>query len=319
MEELGGTEIRNRSREAASGVQSELDAVWEPTDGGAATIQVVSAQVMRAAAGTSDTLAISHGQAFRETLILTPPVYRLLAGGHPDEGERTGALAQRFTINPGGAGSDAVSTAREALASLVAVERPQEMARARRLVALEHNQPKTLRLPLHKRIALFEQRWSAEAINARIDAAVSIVASRTILLMTGRDQVALWVRKDLAEDCRLLTPALSTAVLNAPARQVGFDPLITLMQVENDGSPFSRSHGRGQERELLVDLTRFRKAVAAMEAEADRNAALLALEDIAARSGMIARQRQVRRQDQYNSRTRRHDQLRQDLSSSAAS
>ena len=283
-----GAHRRSKDIQTVDGVQ--LEALWEQTTGErTATTHPLTMQVNKGVNSSLDTMTLSQGSTFSETIALNPVVYRLLAGGHGEGAERTETLAERFVLSSGQPGFEKVSVDRHALVQRIELERPVEMARAHRLLALERLKPATLRLPVSKRTALFVERWKVEDIDSRIDATVRAVPSRALLLMAGRDQVALWLgREKLTADSRLLQPDLAGSILRPVASAVAVSPVVTAKaQAQEVDLYLSISHRSGSERVLLVDLTQFRKAVQMLEAEEDRSSAIAALGEMVSRSAVL--------------------------------
>ncbi len=289
--ELTAIETRRRTREGGETDRNEIEAFWASTAddgaGAAAASKMVTVRLDPGAAGARDALTFSHDPSWRETILLTPAVYRLLAGGQLDDADGAATPRERFILGADGPTSETVSASREAVAQIVGQERPRDMIRARRLFDLERLKPASLRLPVERRVALFAERWVAEDIKGRIDAAVAGVSSRAMLLMTGRDQVALWIRPgDLVQNAsRFLQADLAPSILLPKAT-----PRKEPSTAEHDAYA-AVGHGTGPERVLLVDLARFRKTVCLMDRDEDRDIALEALRDMTLRDAVIAQER----------------------------
>ena len=291
-DELAATEVRRRSREAERGDGLTLDGLWEPASGDAAVTKAVTIRVETGTPGTPDILRIDQGTAFHESVLLSPPAYRLIAGGI----EADGAVSNdRYTVLPGGPGSDTVSLGRAELAAIVAGERPVEMARSRRLVALEQRPP-AIHLPVAERIAQFAEKWTAEIVNARVDAVVSKVASRAVMLLTGRDHVALWVRRDdlIVGPDRILGSSLAAAIVRPDGARSRPTVLVPGSNAATGDAFLKNSFGSGPERTLILDVAQIRKLVAAMQSEDAREAAVLLFDRLVHRSAAIGRERLAR-------------------------
>ncbi len=285
-------------RPEVGGELSQLEGVWEPIGGGAQppVTKPLTVRFEAATIPSRDTLTVLQGSTWQEAIVLTPLTYRLLAGGQGEDEARPSALNERFVI-VSDAGGERISTDRVALAAFVAQTRPAEMDRAARLHDRERLHLPTARLALSKRLRLFADRWTAEDLDLRVDAAVSRAPSRTVLLMTGRDHVALWVRPaDLAGVARILEPDLAAAILR-PAGAAAAQPH---PMIQPSASPLEADlfgavgHGSGPERVLLIDLKYFRKSIVGMPTDAQRDAALVALENMVSRSAVVGDERNAR-------------------------
>ncbi len=287
-----------RQHKDAESEHSQIDGLWEQVGVEDQPAVTKPLTVRFEVAQSADTMTILSGTTFKEAFVLTPLIYRLLAGGHGEEGERSPTLAQRFTVISGKPGTERISTDRAVLAALVSKNRPVEMERAGRLLDRERLHPATLRLGVGKRAVLFADRWATEKFDRRLDAAVSRASSRTVLLMTGRDHVALWIRQgDLVEGTsRILEPDLAAAILKPPAPVATRPHPMLARPAGHQDSDIIRTigHGSGPERVLLIDLGHFRKVVSGMPTEVHRDAALAALDEMVSRSVLIGEQRIVR-------------------------
>lgn len=166
-----------------------------------------------------------------------------------------------------------------------------EMARSYRLVALERRPP-TIHLPIAERIALFEDRSIAEGVNLRIDAIALKVASRAVMLLTGRDHVALWVRKDdlLVGPDRIMGSPLAAAIVRPEGGGSRQHVLVPGSAAAAGDAFIKNSFGSGAERSLILDLAQIRKIIAATSEEA-RETALMLFEKLVDRSAAIGRER----------------------------
>ncbi|WP_158806754.1 hypothetical protein [Beijerinckia sp. L45] len=292
-DELAATEVRRLSREADRTATVTLGALWEPASGDAAAVtKEVTVQIDAGTPGTPDILRIDQGPSFHESIILTLSVYRLIAGGTDAEGD---PQSERFVVNPGGAGHNKVSVDRAELGAVLARNRPIEMARSRRLVALEQRAP-ALHFSPADRLAHFEEKWVAETVNVRIDGIVSKVASRAVMLLTGRDHVALWVRKDdlTVGPGRILGSVLAVAIVRPDKVRSRHDVLVPGSLVVASDAYLKNSFGEGPERTLILDVAQIRKIVATIAREEGREAALALFERLVDRSAAIRRERGLR-------------------------
>ena len=285
-------EVRRGS--SVSPVQAvELEAVWETAEeGAAASSRTITVRLDDASqAGSDDTMVLTQGSSFRETIILDPSTYRLLAGGRSEDGKNAQVPTDCFIITSGKPGVGQVSTERGALLAHVESERPLQVARARRLLDLERSEPATLRLAAAERVALFAARWKAEALEARINDAVAYAPSRAMLLMAQRDHVALRLRREDLEGSRLLHPELAEAILLPKSAPAAAHPLVASAPDCQGVDPYrSSTHGSGPERMLLLDLSRFRKAVQTLASEDEQNAAVTTLAEMVGRSALLTQE-----------------------------
>jgi hypothetical protein len=291
-DELAATEVRRLLREAERTAVLTLDALWEQSSGGK-TVEVtrpVTVQVDAGAPGAPDILRIDQGTTFHESIVLAPPVYRAIAGG--DAGD---APSRRFVVNPGSLGHDKVSVDRVALAEIVFRKRPLEMARSRRLVALEQHLP-TSHFSVAERIAHFEEKWIAEIVNLQIDAVLASVPSRAVMVLTGRDQVALWVRREDVSigPNRILGSAFAAAIVRPGATRTRDDVLVPKSGVAAGDSYLRNSFGSGPERTLILDVAQIRKMIVGMAQQETRDAALTLFERLIDRSAVVGRERATR-------------------------
>ena len=291
-DELAATEVRRLFREAERAAVATLDALWEQSSGGntVAMTKAVTVQVDAGAAGAPDILRIDQGATFHESIVLGLSVYRTIAGGSAG-----GALSERFVITPGSLGRDKVSVDRAALAAIMRRKRPVEMARSCRLVAVEQH-PHASRFSAAERIAQFEEKWVAETVNLQIDAVLAMVPSRAVMLLTGRDQVALWVRMEdvaIGPD-RLLGSAFAAAIVRPGAPRTRHDVSVPESDVAAGNSYHRNSFGSGPERTLILDVAQIRKMIGGMARQEAREAALSHFARVIARSAVVGRERVTR-------------------------
>jgi hypothetical protein len=291
-DELAATEVRRLVREAERTAVVTLDALWEPSSGGATAkvTKAVTVQVDAGAPGAPDILRIDQGATFHESIVLGPRVYSAIAGGGTAD-----TPSERFVINPGILGHDKVSVDRAALAEILLRKRPLEMARSLRLLALEQRPPAS-RFSAAERIAHFEEKWIAETVNLRIDAVLAKVPSRAVMLLTGRDQVALWVREEdmsIGPD-RIPGSAFATAIVRPDTRRTRHDVLVPASGVAAGNSYVRNSFGSGPERTLILDVAQIRKMIIGMAQQEAREAALTLFERVIARSAVLGRERVTR-------------------------
>lgn len=169
------------------------------------------------------------------------------------------------------------------------------MGRARRLVALEQRPPAS-HLSGPDRIALFQEKWTADTVNLRLDSIVSKVSSRAVMLLTGRDHVALWVRKEdlTAGPDRVLGSPLAAAIVRPESTRARHDILVPGSSAAAGDAYLKNSFGSGPERTLILDVAQVRKIVAVMPLEETREAALLLFERLVDRSAALGRERCTR-------------------------
>ena len=290
-EELAATEVRRLARNAELMAALTLDSLWEPlgSDSPVPTTKALTVQVYAGVPGSPDILRLDEGTTFHETILLGLPVYRLLAGGGDGGG------SERFVVKPGGNGYDRVSVDRAELAAIMMRERPDDMVRAARLVALEQRSP--VSQSATERVAHFEARWIAETVNTRIDAIVAKLSSRAVMLLAGRDHAALWVRKEdlMVGPGRILASPFAAAIVRPETHQARFDVLVPGSGAAGADAYLKNSFGSGPERSLILDVAQVRKTVAAMDSEEARGAALAFFEGLVDRSAAIGRERRSRR------------------------
>jgi hypothetical protein len=290
-EELAATEAKRRSRETETVNLATLPARWEPASGDAGSTTTKSVAVkVDPTPGPEDVLRFSEGSAFQESIILNSDVYRVLAGGAIERAGGAGE-ADRFVIHAGAAGYDRVCVDRGMLAALVASERPVEMARARRLVAMERRTRATTPSSDEEKIAAFARLWEADKLRAAVDTALAKVPSRTMLLLVGKDQVALWVRKEelVVGPEGVLASPLAEALVRPPVLA-----LRPTLFVQGDGATFrdrdarfvQSTFGSGPTRGLVLDAAKLRDVIVALEPE-PRQAALALLDRLIARSAEL--------------------------------
>jgi hypothetical protein len=284
-DELVATETRRLSREADQGNLTGIESLWEPAAGSSIppATKTVTVRVDTAPNGSHDILRVSHDSGFHESVILTATNLRALAGG-----DSPGPAPDRFIVKPSTPSQGAVSVDLATLAEIIGRARPLEMARVRRMLAAERIDPAQNRLPVEARIQHFAARWQAEAIALRINKAIATVSSRAILLLAGRDHVALWVRKeDLAVGPgRLLGSALAPAIVRSGG--------IETKAVGSVDHYIENSYGSGPERSLVLDVARLRKVIGALAQDSERDAAFAILDHLIKRSGAIRRERATR-------------------------
>ena len=295
-EDIQAAELRRQAREVTGPEQHGLEAAWEDAAGGGGPgdSRPVTVRIEDGGPDTGDALVVAQGSTFQERILLTPAVYRLLAGGRDDPSP---ALADRFVIAPGKPGFEKVTTARTPMAARVAQDRPVEMARAHRLVDRERSKPATLRLSVERRLALFVEGWTAEDVDLRVDAAVANVQSRAMLLMARRDQVALRVREDdvIEGGLPLLEPNLAVAILKPHPAAGRVDPTIPGAATRRKPTFFQTvTHGSGLDRLLLLDLARVRKVLCALPTEEARTGVLHALGMMVDRSRALEEQNSLK-------------------------
>ena len=157
-----------------------LDALWHSAPGGAGAespAKPVTLKIEPPAAGGDGILRVFEGQDFKETILLTPATYRLIAGGQ-NPASTNKDLSGRCILSAGGDGSDYVSVERAALASALRTIRPVEMTRAMRLVAAEPRTPLKSADAANRLIALFEQNWQLDITHTAVNEAVANIPSR---------------------------------------------------------------------------------------------------------------------------------------------
>ena len=290
-DELAATEVRRLTREAGRRGLDVLDALWEPMAGAATTREVTIRIDPAVAPQTAATLKVSQGSTFHETILLVPAAYRLIAGGAADSATMK-PMPARFVVSTGAAGYDTVSVDRAALAAIVARHRSIEMARARRLVGAEKPGASPSREALDRQILVFEAHWTAETISARIDAAVTRNASRVMLLMAGKDHVALWVRKDDlgSGPGRILGSPLAAAIVRPERRkpQRELPPAF-----ERSAVYLGNTFGAGPERRLVLDVGRLRKMIPRLP-KAEQEQALGLFDRLLDRCAAIGKDRATR-------------------------
>lgn len=296
QDELAATEARRISREAGPDERLRLSALWESAPDAPAKDPVtkyVNLEIEPSPAAKGDgILRIFEGQAFEETILLTPAVYRLVAGGQ--DPTATGKdLSGRFVLKAGGNGLGRVSVEREALASIMQAVCPIEMERAFRLVATEPRGPaKSTALP--NLVTLFTQRWELDMIHAAVDDAVAKVPSRMLHLIAGKDLVSLAVRKEelIVGENGVFRSPLAAAIVRPPEL-----PRCSTLIVAGDAdmyrdrdAPFlQNTFGTGPVRSLVLDMAKLRDAMAALTPEA-RQAALDLLDLLVQRAAELNRE-----------------------------
>jgi hypothetical protein len=301
QDQLAATEARRISREAEPKDRLSLSALWESAPGRPAKDRVTKHVNLEIepppAAGGGGILRIFEGQAFKETILLTPAVYRLIAGGQ-DPAAAGRDLSGRFILKAGGNGSDCVSVERAALASIMLTIRPVEMARACRLAAAEPRGPAKSAAPANQLIALFTQRWEVDITHAAVDEAVAKVPSRILHLIAGKDLVSLTIRKEeltVGENGVFKSP-LAAAIVRPPEH-----PLPSAIIVAGDAdayrdrdAPFlQNTFGTGSVRRLVLDVAKLRDAIATLTPEA-REASLMLLDRLVQRAAELNREQAPR-------------------------
>ena len=294
-DELAATEARRLSREAKQGRQVALVALCESPAGGgpAQTSEVTLCIDHPVAPGMAEILRVSRRSSFYESVVLTPPAYRLIAGGIADVADARAGTPERFTLGSGGHGVDRLTVDRAALFAMMEQERPVEAARARRLLDLEAQGP--TRRSLAERVQTFEAQWRVEVLQRSIEGTVSKVSSRTLYLMAGRNRVVLWTRKsDFRAMPGILQSAMAAAVVRSrhrPAR-----PIMTgqAALAEDAVAYLQNTFGTGPERRLVLDLAVLGNTLAALPSVEEQEAALALLRQLAERHLIIARQRRTR-------------------------
>ena len=276
QDELAATEARRISREAEPKERLTLPALWESAPGGPPKDPVtkqVHLEIEPSPAGKGDgILRIFEGQAFEETILLTPAVYRLVAGGRDPAAANTD-LSGRFVLKAGGNGLDRVSVERETLASIMRTVCPVEMARAFRLVATEPRGPAKSAALANQLVTLFTQRWEIDIIHAAVDAAVARVPSRILHLIAGKDLVSLTVRKEelTVGESGVFRSPLATAIVRPPEPQRPSSLIVAgdaEVYRDRDAPFLQNTFGTGPVRRLVLDVAKLRDAVTALTAEA---------------------------------------------------
>ncbi|MGD0634235.1 MAG: hypothetical protein ABSA13_08160 [Beijerinckiaceae bacterium] len=301
QDEIAATEARRISREAEPKERLSLSALWESAPGAPAKDPVTKHVNLEieppSVAGGGGILRIFEGQAFKETILLTPAVYRLIAGGQ-DPTAAGKDLSGRFVLKAGGNGLDRVSVESGALASIMRTVSPVEMARAFRLVAMEPRGPVKSAALTNQLITLFTQRWEVDMIHTAVDEAVAKVPSRILHLIAGKDLVSLTIRKEeltVGENGVFKSP-LAAAIVRPPA-----PPPPSAIIVAGDAgtyrdrdAPFlQNTFGTGPVRRLVLDVAKLRDAIAALTPEA-QDASLMLLDRLVQRAAELNKEQAPR-------------------------